>query len=92
MEKDGWHMHIELLLETLPGVDRDQLQAFLRAQGFEPLPMKAGLLLSAELEDLQQLLPGLNSITADTVPIPEALATMVQAVRIFRPRSLHKTP
>jgi hypothetical protein len=85
-------MHIELLLETLPGADRDQLQALLRAQGFEPLPMKAGLLLSAEREDLQQLLPGLSSTAADTVSIPAALATMVQAIRIFRPRSLHKTP
>jgi hypothetical protein len=84
-------MHVELLLETLPGANRDRLQEYLRAQGFDPLPMKAGFLLGAELEALGKLLPGFTGTETDELPIPVELKDTVRSIRRFKPRSLHAT-
>jgi ribosomal 50S subunit-associated protein YjgA (DUF615 family) len=82
-------MYLELVLETLPGADRDLLHELLRAKGFDPLPMKVGLLLSGELEALGKLLPGLVGTETGELPIPEELKNAVRSIRIFKPRSLH---
>jgi hypothetical protein len=82
-------MYVELLLETLPGADRDRLQSLIRARGLDPLPMKAGFLLSAELEAVRKLLPGLVGTETGEPPIPEEMKNMVHSIRFFKPRSLH---
>jgi hypothetical protein len=83
--------HLELLLETLPGADRNQLSDRLRAKGFDPLPMKAGLLLSAELGTLRKLLPMLTAAETGELAVPEDLKHAVASIRIFKPRSLHSS-
>ena len=82
-------MHIELLLETLPGADRHWLQQYLSSRGFDPLPMKVGFLLSAELEAVAKLLPGLTGTETGELPIPAELKDTVRSIRLFKPRSLH---
>ena len=84
-------MHVELLLETSPGADRDQLQRLLRAIGLDPLPMKAGIVLSAEVEVLRKLLPGLSGTETGELPVPDELKNAVRSIRIFKPRSFHST-
>jgi hypothetical protein len=84
-------VHLELVLETLPDADRDQLEKLLRARGFDPLPMKVGVLLSSELDALRKLLPGLAGTEVGELPVPEELRHAVRSVRIFKPRSLHAT-
>jgi hypothetical protein len=84
-------MHVELLVETLPGANRDRLQEKLRADGFDPLPMKAGFLLGAELEALRTLLPGLTGGEVGELPIPAELKDTVRSIRRFNPRSPHST-
>ncbi len=84
-------MHVELLLETLPGADRDRLQDLLRARGFDPLSMKAGFLLSTELEAVRALLPGIVGTETGDLPIPEEMKTMVYSICFFKPRSFHST-
>ena len=80
-------MHVELLLETLPGANRDRLQEYLRAQGFDPLPMKAGFLLGAELEALGKLLPGLTGTETGELPIPAEMKDTVRSIRETNQRS-----
>ena len=65
--------HLELVLEALPGADRDRLQDYLRGQGFDPLPMKVGLLLSADLESLKRLLPTLAGTESGELAVPQEL-------------------
>jgi hypothetical protein len=84
-------MHVELLIEVLPGANRDRLQESLRARGFDPLPMKAGFLLGAELEDIRKLLPGLTGTETGELPIPAEMQDTVRSIRRFKPRSFHST-
>ena len=83
------NVHLEILLELLPDADRDELQRQLRGVGLDPLPMKAGILLSAEHEDLKRLLPQLSGTETGAIPVPDQLKKLVGAIRIFKPRSLH---
>jgi hypothetical protein len=80
---------LELILEALPNADREQLTEYLRARGFEPLPMTVGVLLSDDLEQLRSLWPTLVGAEQDTLEIPEGLKRFVRAVRIVKPRSFH---
>jgi hypothetical protein len=82
-------VHLELVLELLADADHDRVQQHLRGLGLDPLPIKAGIALSAELEDLRKLLPTLSGAEAGEVPVPEALKAMVRSIHIFKPRSLH---
>jgi hypothetical protein len=50
-------MHLELFLELSPDADRDHVQEHLRSKGLEPLLMKTGFALSADVEALKRLLP-----------------------------------
>jgi hypothetical protein len=82
-------MYVELLFETPPGADRDHLQRYLRARGFDPLPMKAGFMLGADVGDLGKLLPGLTGAETDELPVPTELKDSVRSIRRFKPRSPH---
>lgn len=84
-------MRLELIVEALPGADRDQLSAYLRSQGFDPVPMKVGVLLSDDIERLQKLLPTLSGTEQGEIAIPEALTHAVRSIRISKPRSLHSS-
>ena len=84
-------MHVELFLETLPGADRDRLQEQLRARGFDPLPMKTGFMLGAEIEALGKLLPELTGTETGELPIPAEMRDTVRSIRRFKPRSLHSS-
>jgi hypothetical protein len=84
-------VHVELLLETLPGADRDQLQQLLRGMGLDPLPMQAGIVLSAEVEALRKLLPGLSGTETGELSVPDRLKSAVRSICIFKPRSFHST-
>jgi hypothetical protein len=81
-------MYLELFLETLPGTDRDHLVELLRAKGFDPLPMKEGLLLAGKVEALSKLLPGLVGPETGELPVPEELKNAIRSISIFKPRSL----
>jgi hypothetical protein len=81
--------HLELVLETLPRGDRNRLEGLLRGQGFDPMPMKVGFLLAAEVEELHKLLPGITGAETGDLPIPELLKDSVRSIRVVRPRSLH---
>ncbi len=81
--------YLELLLETRPGADRNELSDRLRAKGLDPLPMQAGLLLSAELGTLRKLLPKLTGTETGELAVPEELRHAVGSIRVFKPRSLH---
>ena len=80
---------LELILEALPTGDRGQLTEYLRARGFEPLPMTVGVLLSDDLDRLRSLWPTLVGTEEDELEVPEGLKRFVRAVRIVKPRSLH---
>lgn len=82
-------MHVELLFELTPGSDPAGVETILRGHGLDPLPMKAGFLVSAELDAVQKLLPGVRGTEAGDLPAPAALANSVRSIRFFKPRSLH---
>jgi hypothetical protein len=82
-------MFVELLVELQREADREAVQALLRARGFEPLPMKAGILLGGEVEALRQLLPGFDETATGPHPVPELLKDTVRSIRMFKPRSFH---
>ena len=79
--------HLELILEILPGADRDKLQSDLRAQGFDPLPMKIGILLAGDLDALRKVVPTLSGV--DEVTVPDNLKHVVRAIHVVKPRRLH---
>ena len=82
-------LHLELILETYPSADRSRLQDWLHAKGFDPLPMKKGLLLAGSLEALRQVLPELTGTESGAVTVPEEMKNDVCSIRIFGPRKLH---
>jgi hypothetical protein len=82
-------MYIELLLKIRAGADHDGLLALLRARGFDPLPMTAGVLLASERDALRALLPGLTGSETGELPIPGELRSAVESIRVFKPRSFH---
>jgi hypothetical protein len=82
-------IHLELVLEALPGADRKQLEGLLRGWGFDPMPMKVGFLLAAALEELHKLLPRITGAETGDLPVPESLKDSVRSIRIVRPRTLH---
>jgi hypothetical protein len=63
----------------------------LRQQGFDPLPMKAGFLLSDELEKIHTLLAGISGTEQHELPVPDEMKPMVRSIRLFKPRSLHSS-
>jgi hypothetical protein len=83
--------HIELILELFPDADRDKVAQHLRGIGFDPLPMKAGILLSAEVEDLRRILPALSGNEIGELSVPDELSKAVRSIHIFKPRSPHST-
>lgn len=82
-------MFLEVLLEIESGADIDRVLRYLRGKGFDPLPMKAGVLLSADIAALRNLLPGIAGTEAGELPIPADLKGIVRSIRLFKPRSMH---
>ena len=81
--------HVELILETLPGADREQLRKRLLARGFESLPMKVGVLLAGDVSALEKLLPTIRGAAAGDLPVPDELRDLVRVIHVVTPRSLH---
>jgi ribosomal 50S subunit-associated protein YjgA (DUF615 family) len=81
--------HLELILETLPGIDREQLRKRLLARGFEALPMKVGVLLAGDVSALEKLLPTIRAAAAGELPVPDELRDLVRSIHVVTPRSLH---
>lgn len=84
-------VHLELILQVRPGVDCDRLGDRLRAQGFDPQPMRVGILLSAELSALRKLLPTLTGTEAVEIAVPEELKDFVLSIQVFKPRSFRSS-
>ena len=80
--------HLELILETLPGVDKERLQQRLRLQGIEALPMKVGVLLAGQVSALHGVIPSLTGQETDEIQVPDNLKHEVKAIHIAKPRSL----
>jgi hypothetical protein len=81
--------HVELILEELPGIDRERFHERLRARGFEPLPMKVGVLVAGTVGALRALVPTLSGTQTDEVSIPSDLQDAVRSIRVVKPKSLH---
>jgi hypothetical protein len=80
--------HLELVVETHAGVNKERLQQRLRLEGVETLPMKVGVLLAGQVSALRAAIPSLTGQEADEIPVPDNLKDEVQAIRLVKPRSL----
>ena len=75
------------MVELAHGASPDAFEQIARDAGIEPLRMKAGILLSSEVDALRRVFPSLTGTEQGSVPVPAALQSIVRSVRIFKPRS-----
>lgn len=81
--------HLELILEVGSDPERDNVLARLRKLGFDPLAMKAGVLLAGDISSLRRLIPTLTGAEIESLPVPPDLEPAVRSIRVFGPRSVH---
>jgi hypothetical protein len=81
--------HLEVILETLPAADIPALCERLQKRGLQAHPMKVGVLLSGEIEDIRPLLPALMGAEQSDLPVPDELKDAVRTIYLVKPRSLY---
>jgi len=81
--------HLELILEVFADADRNRLAAALRARGLDPLPMKVGFMLSADLDTMRNLQPSLTGTETGDLPVPDEMKDAIRSIKVLKPRSLH---
>ena len=79
--------NLQILFEAQPGAERTALREWLRSHGLDPVPMKAGFLVTAELESLQKAIPSLAGTETGDLPTPDELSHHVRRVRVYKTRS-----
>lgn len=80
--------HLELIVETQPGADLEQLKFQLKREDVETLPMGSGLLISGDVGALRAIIPTLKGDEPGEVAVPGHLNDVVKAINVFKPRTL----
>ena len=80
--------HLELILETQPGVDKERLQKRLSQKGVETFTMSVGVLLAGQASALCTVISSLAGQESGEVQVPDNLKADVKAIHIVKPRSL----
>jgi hypothetical protein len=79
--------YLEIILETAPGADPADLCDVLRKSGIEAHPMKVGVLVAGDIDDLRTVFPALTGADQSAVPVPDQLKGIVQAIYPVKPRT-----
>ena len=80
--------HLELVLETHPGVDKEHLQQCLGQQGIEVFPMSVCVLLAGQVSALRAVIPSLTGQESGKIQVPDNLKAEIKAIHIAKPYSL----